>query len=90
MDLADCNEDVIRRSSQAEIQAMIARWQRQEQIHRMIKRERSSSSTVIGYDEGNRFGNEDNEVVEIGAVDLKRKRLRRRLPTAEDEVIELD
>jgi hypothetical protein len=59
-----------------------------------MKRERSGSARVVGNDDIGDDGRNDNlDVVETGAVDLRAKRRKirvRRVPGDEDEVIELD
>jgi hypothetical protein len=60
-----------------------------------MKRERSSSETVIGEDDdvGGRYPPGDSDLIEMRWVDLreKRKAIRvRKLPSPEEEVIEID
>lgn len=53
-----------------------------------MKRERAESVTEVGDDEINRVA--DDDCVCVGAREAKRRRYERRLPSAEDEVVELD
>jgi hypothetical protein len=69
--------------------------QEQEDTRQRLKRERSSSQTLIGDDNdvGDRYQHSDAELVELRAVDLRAARKARhvrQLPTPETEVIELD
>jgi hypothetical protein len=69
--------------------------QEQEEARQRLKRERSSSETLVGDDEdvGDGYQHSDADLIELRAVDLraarKAKRVRQ-LPTPETEVIELD
>ncbi|KAJ4294599.1 hypothetical protein N0V90_008290 [Kalmusia sp. IMI 367209] len=100
LDLLECNDEIFQTSSSEELRRMFAHWKRQEVIRRRLKRERSESATVIGDDEFlgdsntaidiNGSNHNDEDLVIIGAVDLRKERRKRRKPTQQDEIIELD
>jgi hypothetical protein len=69
--------------------------QEQEETRLRIKRERSDSLTVVGDDDdiGDRSDFADPDFIEMGSVDLRKKRKlgrERQVPGDESEVIELD
>jgi hypothetical protein len=71
--------------------------QEREDTRQHLKRERSSSETLVGDDDdvGDRYqhSDPDPELVELRTVDLRAERKAKRvrqLPTPETEVIELD
>jgi hypothetical protein len=74
---------------------MLMQTQEQEETRRRVKRQRSSSETVVGDgdDVGERNPAENMDFVEIRSVDLRSKRRAmsvRQLPTSDTEVIVLD
>jgi hypothetical protein len=74
---------------------MLMQTQEQEETRRRVKRQRSSSETVVGDgdDVGERNQADNADFVELRSVDLRLKRRAmsvRQLPTSYTEVIVLD
>jgi hypothetical protein len=74
---------------------MLMQTQEQEETRRRVKRQRSSSETVVGDgdDVGERNQADNADFVELRSVDLRSKRRAmsvRQLPTSDSEVIVLD
>jgi hypothetical protein len=74
---------------------MLMQTQEQEETRRRVKRQRSSSETVVGDgdDVGERNQADNADFVELRSVDLRSKRRAmsvRQLPTCDSEVIVLD
>lgn len=86
IDLTECDDEVIRTSSRAQLQRMVTQWKRQEEMRRRLKRERSGSATVVGDEEV--LGDEEIEV--LGVNDLRMERHKRRKLTQKDTVVVID
>ena len=87
IDLIDCDDEVIQTSGPEQLRRMVTHWKQQAEERQRLKREWSESETVAG-DQDEVESSED--VVIMGAVDLRKERRKRQKPTQTDEVIVLD
>jgi hypothetical protein len=70
---------------------MLTQCKEQDDTRLKMKRERSSSETLVG--DGEDVGDRDPDFVELSCVDLRKERKAKRVrqvPTSEAEVIVLD
>ncbi|KAF2677304.1 hypothetical protein K458DRAFT_409870 [Lentithecium fluviatile CBS 122367] len=88
VDLEDCNDDTFQSAGRTQLQCMFAPWKCKDELRRRMKRERSSSVTVVDDDD---VGDKNNDVIFVRTGrDLKRAKLPPQLLGEDDEVIELD
>ncbi|KAH3970147.1 hypothetical protein HBI25_050640 [Parastagonospora nodorum] len=97
LDLLEDDDTPVGQMNREQLEAIIRRFRERDDTRLRMKRERSSSETLVGDsdDIGDRHqhSDPDPDLLELRAVDLRAERKAKRvrqLPTPETEVIELD